>query len=534
MNRLEFRKEKSKNNQLLVKQKLDYQTLAFRDEEFLNGVGWENRFNEIDWDFTNATTQYLTHKYHSYPARFIPQIPRTTIRLFTSNNKREIILDPFCGCGTTCVEARLAHKNTIGIDANPLAVLISKVKSKPIHPTILKRATQLLLDYLRRKSKLLIKTSSLVKFTDSNNFPEFPDHLLGLDKGKPEYVRYQKIYLDYVKHGITNVKINSNFFKLLTLIFNSIKEHKFNDNFEPKIVKMLENYFYIAFSSLLNTLAKNHTKINDISYPLILFENQLNFMQNEMIEFYNLINVYNFSKIFRGNSWDISNLVDDEEIDHIVTSPPYANALDYHREHKLNILWLGLPFNSFRYEEIGAHSIHMFNRFRMLSEYLSDMFRSIAEMCRVLKPGKYCCIVIGDSTVEHIIAESHNYFKIFGEFVGFSFLKEVLRNIDISRKYIPEGIGNINQEYILVFKKVRFNPPKDSDVISLVESTLLKIKKSLQSNKDVFDKNTLLKSFNKKRKFSTINELKEYIIKKNIEKIDEAINKLEKDCFRHK
>ena len=82
--------------------------------------------DKIDWDFRDFTTQYLTHKFHSYPARFIPQIPLTFIKLFTKEG--ETVLDPMCGCGTTLVEAFLNNRNSIGNDFNPLATLISKVK----------------------------------------------------------------------------------------------------------------------------------------------------------------------------------------------------------------------------------------------------------------------------------------------------------------------------------------------------------------------------------------------------------------------
>ena len=37
--------------------------------------------DKIDWDFKDFTTQYLTHTFHSYPARFIPQIPLTFIQI---------------------------------------------------------------------------------------------------------------------------------------------------------------------------------------------------------------------------------------------------------------------------------------------------------------------------------------------------------------------------------------------------------------------------------------------------------------------
>ena len=49
--------------------------------------------DKIKWDFKDSQTQYLTHKYHSYPARFIPQIPRAFIQLFSKEG--DTILDPF-------------------------------------------------------------------------------------------------------------------------------------------------------------------------------------------------------------------------------------------------------------------------------------------------------------------------------------------------------------------------------------------------------------------------------------------------------
>ena len=43
----------------------------------------------INWDFKSFQTQYLTHKFHSYPGRFIPQISKTFIRLFTKATEDE-------------------------------------------------------------------------------------------------------------------------------------------------------------------------------------------------------------------------------------------------------------------------------------------------------------------------------------------------------------------------------------------------------------------------------------------------------------
>lgn len=83
-----------------------------------------------DWDFTKADTSYLTHGFHDYPARMIPQIAQRLIERYAPNSGK--ILDPFCGSGTTLVEAQLANRRAVGNDINPLAVLLSKVKATPI------------------------------------------------------------------------------------------------------------------------------------------------------------------------------------------------------------------------------------------------------------------------------------------------------------------------------------------------------------------------------------------------------------------
>ena len=63
----------------------------------------------IDFNFTNADTTYLTHSLHPYPAKFPPQLPHTIIKNFAPENAT--ILDPFCGSGT---------------------IILSKVKATPL------------------------------------------------------------------------------------------------------------------------------------------------------------------------------------------------------------------------------------------------------------------------------------------------------------------------------------------------------------------------------------------------------------------
>lgn len=86
-----------------------------------------------DWTFKEISTKQYSHGFHQYPARMHPEIARQIIHKYASNSKK-IVLDPFMGSGGVLVESILNGNTSIGIDLNPFAVLLSKVKTTPINP----------------------------------------------------------------------------------------------------------------------------------------------------------------------------------------------------------------------------------------------------------------------------------------------------------------------------------------------------------------------------------------------------------------
>ena len=426
--------------------------------------------DKIDWDFKDFTTQYLTHKFHSYPARFIPQIPLTFIKLFTKEG--ETVLDPMCGCGTTLVEAFLNNRNLIGNDFNPLATLISKVKVTLI-PNIefryLKEKLRKMKRYLDLDYKRIIK--------------------------RIESLPNRKISKIFNKVVISKLEIIRK-----TLL--EIKEEGHDDIYDLGRV---------ALSSTIWSLVENSGGL-DVDGLLL---KKINFMEKELKKMAKIVKNPPKVRIITGDARKLE--VENNSVDLIVTSPPYVNALDYYRVHMYNMLWLGMDFDLFRKHEIGAHSHFIYNRFRLLSEYLGDMLRAMIEMNRVLKKGKLCVIVVGNSSLEYELIESHKFFAEMSKFIGFKPIKTYFRNIDKTRKYTSADIGKIDDEYILILQKLadsNVTADNDSFIADIVIQQMTKFKKQIEKVQGT--------SIRGRR------PTKERLLK-NIDKIEEAIQHIRED-----
>ena len=94
-----------------------------------------------DWTFKEISTSQYTHGFHQYPARMHPEIATRLLQKYSIGSKT-VVLDPFMGSGGVLVESMLHGNNSIGIDLNPFAVLLSKVKTTPLDPKKLEKTLE--------------------------------------------------------------------------------------------------------------------------------------------------------------------------------------------------------------------------------------------------------------------------------------------------------------------------------------------------------------------------------------------------------
>lgn len=104
------------------------------------------KYFDSTWNFIGADTKTFTHCFHNYPAMMIPQIAERLISKYSKN--ADLLFDPYCGTGTSLLEANLRNINAVGTDLNPLARLISKAKTTKINLQVLDLYLKDFSDYL--------------------------------------------------------------------------------------------------------------------------------------------------------------------------------------------------------------------------------------------------------------------------------------------------------------------------------------------------------------------------------------------------
>jgi site-specific DNA-methyltransferase (cytosine-N4-specific) len=115
------------------------QTTYFSEVSFNDGTGLVPLQAKLETSSNGATktnspksaqrqsTRYSSHGLHEYRGKFNPQVVRVLGNILGLQSG-DWLIDPFCGSGTSLLEARHSQWNAVGIDRNPLAIEIAKAK----------------------------------------------------------------------------------------------------------------------------------------------------------------------------------------------------------------------------------------------------------------------------------------------------------------------------------------------------------------------------------------------------------------------
>jgi len=414
-----------------------------------------------DWSFSKANTSYLTHGLHEYPARMIPQIAERLILSYSKEGER--ILDPFCGSGTTVVEARLARRYSIGSDINPFAVLLAKVKATPIDFKAIGFSSVLFLKELENE---------YAEERENEKLPDPPIYIFSnlLHWFKEPVARD----LEYLYQKIQEVE-NEDVKDLLKVIFSDTVFRTSNiDLRSSRFIRTMPKEKLVKFNP--NVLKQFRKRLSDSVRRVEQFTIKVKGLELER-------SLNEPAVIIRKE--DARKLpFENGEFDAIVTSPPYGeekNTIGYTRWSKLSLIWLRLDSKTIKESErqaLGAcastnvkeqlEALPSPTAVSLLREILKedearikdalpfffDYLQALKEMYRVLKWNSNCCIVIGDRSIRKRLVDMEKVTVELGEEAGFVHKASFFR--DIPQKLIPWTTPTgktISRESIIVLTK---------------------------------------------------------------------------------
>ncbi len=389
------------------------------------------QLQQEDWDFALADTQHHTHGMHVYPARMVPQIADRLINTYSQPG--EIVYDPMCGSGTVLVEATLLKRCAIGTDLNPLAILLSKVKTTPIEQGYLKQSVAVFLDNLNERFNRLD--------VSKHRNPSKPD--------------FQNIDFWFKPQVVTDLAI-------VREAINEVKDGKVRD--------FLRVPFSLAVRKASNTrpgefklYRYSPTTLNkhNPNVPKI-FKDALKTSLACLLQFDETTGLNCDCKVYKADARHTDNIIPAKSVDLIVTSPPYGDShttVAYGQFSRLSLQWLGLDYSEISSSEeitrldktsLGG-AVRKNYDWSLKSQTLDAVLKTIAEkdakraeevawffvdlndvykqMHRVLRGGGVAGIVIGNRTVKETLISSSDITAELCEKIGFETVANIGRNI---------------------------------------------------------------------------------------------------------
>lgn len=364
------------------------------------------RLQSIDWRFTEDRLSDPIESIHSYPAKFIPAIPGALLDVLPIPQGSSI-LDPFVGSGTTLVESQRRGHPSTGIDLNPIACLISRVKTSPLPVGLLDAAED------------LARAAGRSDLTNTRADIPRVDHWFRED--------VQRV-LANISAGIETLPIQQH--DALRLALSSI------------VVRVSNQESDTRYAAIDKDVRGTHVA------PLFLAATQ------------------RIESALRRRRWaltpttvierDAQRLVADDlpaRVGAIITSPPYPNAYEYWLYHKYRMYWLNRDPIAVRAAEIGARP-HFFKKDPHTPRHFFDQMLTVFKASTAhLVPAGWLCVVVGRSRIAgHDIDNAAMITEVAAQ-LGLKPEVEIVRQISATRKSFNLSHARIKTESILVFRK---------------------------------------------------------------------------------
>ena len=372
------------------------------------------QFANTDWDFASRRAPSPIEALHPYPAKFVAELPRRLLDILPAP-PGTAVLDPFCGSGTTLVECQRRGLPAVGIDLNPIACLISQVKTSPLARGLAATAAAVVQQAAGRNR------------ASAADVPDLPrlDHWFAPDVQRALAGLGTAIAAAPLRHR-----------DALRLALSSIVVRVSNQESDTRYAAVCKNVgaadVFAAFRRAAERIAKG---LGGRDYPLapmaVLEADTTAVEPGALIE-----------------------ALGDRRVGLVITSPPYPNAYEYWLYHKYRMYWLGKDPLAVKVREIGARA-HFFKRNPHTADDFARQMKQTLELLRaVLVPFAFVCFVIGRSRIHGQMVDNAALIEAAGRCTGFVRVFSAERTLAAASKSFNPSYGRIKTETVLVLQQV--------------------------------------------------------------------------------
>lgn len=400
---------------------------------------WETEQTDSDsrdWTFATAPTRDLTHCYHDYPARMIPQVAGKLLDAYAPEAK--FLFDPYCGSGTSLVEGMIRGINVTGTDLNPLAGLISKAKTSIPDLTEVRK-------HIAELGKFIVSPKEVIA----------PQQITGISRldfwFKPHVIEK----LSLLKSFIDGLPDEATCLFFQVAFSETVRESSNTRNEEFKLYRYdaerLEKFDPDVFGIMTSKLKRNLVGLQQFISRLAGLKQ---IPQAKIYSFDTKSNVP-------------SDSVPRASIDIVVTSPPYGDShttVAYGQYSRLSSAWLGLKspekvdnnlmggnvlesvpqFPSAELNKaIDSIKLRDEKRAREVAAFYSDLQSSISHVSQLIRQDGYACYVVGNRKVKGIVLPTDVAIRCFFECHGFTHANTFYRRIPNKRMPLRNSPTNI-------------------------------------------------------------------------------------------
>ncbi len=358
-------------------------------------------------------TGYATHGLFPYRGKFHPQMIKGLLNAM-GLRPGDTVLDPMMGSGTVLIEAKLMGIKSVGLDASPFCRFMAQAKLdgltvplKPLHAAC--RESRTVFEHFKKRAGQP-SAGSKVRYTT----PREP-----LDDGFKDGLgplTYDRSF-GTLPDGCEPAAVYS---FLLLAYLDSAGYSERSDRKAPydQFHAILERYYFVA------------EKI----------QNVLGGYESEMAE----------ATALQADARTMP--LEDTAIDGVLFSPPYSFAIDYLENDSFHLNYLGVDLESLRRKMVGLRGRTLREKFDL---YRQDMEQVMAECARVLRPGRFCTLVVGtnNNQLSKILGTLPENVKGIDELISDWAGRHSLHRVRKLHRQIRGMSNTMRTEYIVFLQK---------------------------------------------------------------------------------